>query len=155
MITKAYLSALQGLYGDSPPASTKKMRSSRYGQKKRHQGESEKVVQMQLVSWLKNYGIPVLSIPNEGNRGRIATHNLKLMGLWPGASDLFIPRASASGRYHGFFLELKSKGKKPKDNQLEFMQVMQREGYHAAWFDDIALARQAILDYLQGVMADV
>lgn len=41
------------------------------------------------------------------------TWNLKLMGLRPGVSDLFIPYPSKSGKYSGLWLEIKRAMKYP------------------------------------------
>ena len=69
-------------------------------------------------------------IPNGGSRNKIEAVNLKRQGVKSGVSDIFIPLAR--GGYHGLFIELKVGRNKPTDNQLEFINVMKKEGYAAS-----------------------
>lgn len=71
---------------------------------------TENQEQRWLVKWLSLH--PQLSEffcknNNEGKRTEAQTWNLKLMGLRPGVSDLFIPYPSKSGKYAGLWLEVK------------------------------------------------
>jgi len=149
-----YMDAIKSLYGKTEdlPATLApiEVRSSRYGQRRSPRRNIEAGMQMRLVAWLlgEDPDMPVISIPNEGNRGRIATAKLKQMGLRPGASDLFLGRRSCCGTWPGYFIELKSPGERPRPNQVKFMQDMRKEGFRAEWFDDWLLARQSIIDYL-------
>ena len=54
---------------------------------------------------------------NEGKRTEAQTWNLKLQGLRPGVSDLFIPYPSQSGKYAGLWLEVKRAMKYPPSAQ--------------------------------------
>jgi hypothetical protein len=75
------------------------------------------------------------------------------MGLRPGASDLFLQKMR--GGYGGYYIELKTPGKKPSAEQLLFMEDARRDGYKAEWFDDLAEVQQSIIDYLaQGTPKD-
>ena len=143
----AYFKAVKSLYGDTceVPATNvlPKARSSSHGKKKR---QIEGILQTYLVNWAISRNLPIFSIPNEGNRGRMATHRLKQMGLRPGAADLFLARPSRG--YSGFFIEMKSPGERPRANQVQFLEDMRKEGYRAEWFDDWETARQAVMDYL-------
>lgn len=56
-----------------------------------------------------------MSIANEGKRSAIMGHELKLMGLYPGAADLLIV---VEGRAH--FLELKSEDGVQSASQRDF-----------------------------------
>jgi VRR-NUC domain-containing protein len=149
-----YMKAMNLLYGEKSeqPAPTVPSASRSFSpeQKKRLKSHPrrrlEEVLQIKLVLWLWETDLPVHSIPNEGNRGALATHRLKQMGLRPGASDLFLSRMR--GGYGGFYIELKSPGEKPRANQIEFMEDMRREGYKAEWFDNLAEAQQSIRQYL-------
>ncbi len=159
-MSKRYWKALNSLYGDgsSEPSAIAlpDMGSFSLGQKNRQESNShskprkniEAGLQMKLVAWLIAHNVPHYSIPNEGNRGQIATHRLKQMGLRPGASDLVIPRMR--GGYGSFYVELKSPGEKPRPNQISFMQEMRAEGHKAEWFDNLADAQQSIIDYISG-----
>lgn len=71
---------------------------------------TENQEQRALVKWLSFH--PLLKDfyyknNNEGKRTEAQTWNLKLMGLRPGVSDLFIPYPSKSGKYAGLWLEVK------------------------------------------------
>lgn len=147
---KNYLKAVNSLYGETieknryPACTFTKSTSS--GKKNGLKRHVEHGFQVKLVAWMRNQGLPVFSIPNEGNRGRLATHRLKEAGLWPGACDLFLFRPAKG--YCGYFIEMKSPGEKPRANQLEFMARVRSEGYKAEWFDDLEKARQSVIDYL-------
>jgi hypothetical protein len=147
-----YMDALKSLYGETIelPATTPLdiSRSRCYDEKRKPRKNIEGGLQMRLVAWALGEGLPIFSIPNEGNRGRIATAQLKQMGLRPGAADLFLARRSCCGSWPGYFIELKSPGERPRANQMAFMTEMQKEGFRADWFDDWLLARQSIIDYL-------
>jgi hypothetical protein len=50
--------------------------------------------------------------------------------------------------YHGFWLEIKSKGKKPTKEQRNFLFRMKELDYHSDWKDTVDEGIQAIKDYL-------
>ncbi len=160
-MTKRSITAMEALYGTIPPdpattvlpcagtfAKSQKNRLPHLSRKGIEAG-----IQMKLVAWLRNHAIPHYSIPNEGNRGQLATHKLKQMGLRPGASDLFIQRMR--GGYGGYYIELKTPGNKPTPAQVEFMNESRREGYKAEWFDDLGKVQQSVLEYLEGIAPNV
>ena len=71
---------------------------------------TERQEQRALVKWLNLH--PQLKDffcknNNEGKRTEAQTWNLKLEGLRPGVSDLFIPYPSRTGKYSGLWLEVK------------------------------------------------
>ncbi len=71
---------------------------------------TENQEQRALVKWLSLH--PLLKEyfyknNNEGKRTEAQTWNLKLMGLRPGVSDLFIPYPSKTKLYAGLWLEVK------------------------------------------------
>jgi len=149
---KKYLKALNSLYGDTCqlPATLAipNPRSSNLDKPRKPRRNREAGAQMKLVAWALEQRLPILSIPNEGNRGQLATHRLKQMGLRPGASDLLLFRRSCCGRWPGYWIEMKAPGEKPRPNQIAFMEDARKEGYRAEWFDDWLLARQSIEEYL-------
>lgn len=150
-MSKQYWKAVNSLYGETSPdpyVAPPKPRSSSHGQKNGLKRNVEAGIQMKLVQWMWDHGLPVLSIPNEGDRGSIATHRLKQMGMWPGAADLFLARPR--GGYAGYWIELKVPGKKPRPNQAAFLARMSLEGYKAEYFDNLADAQQSIIDYIAG-----
>jgi len=146
--SKAYrdhhMQAVKSLYGNETPPTikprtkTKVKRKSYYG--------IEDTLQIKLVSWIKSRGYRALSIPNKGKRSYWTGQKEVAMGLWKGASDVFLTKMSKG--YGGFFIELKSPGEKPRPEQVEFMEIMRSEGYKAEWYDDFDVAKNAILDYL-------
>lgn len=107
---------------------------------------SESLIQTRLVAWMRSEDIPHFSIPNHGKRSRIGGHIQVSMGLLKGASDVFLFRAS--GGYHGYFIELKTKGKKPTVEQYQFMDRAKAEGFKADWYDNLDDAKNAVKNYL-------
>lgn len=85
--------------------------------------------QILVVDWIRRFtDLPVIHIANQGKRTVSWATRLLRMGMCVGASDLFIPRATAE--YHGLFIEMKaSKLNKPTIAQLKFLQDMKREGF--------------------------
>ena len=111
---------------------------------------SERQQQKALVDWLTLMNIPVVHIPNEGKRSLIGGQLLKGIGMYPGASDLFIARPILSKEryFGGYWIEMKDKGKKPTPKQYEFLSRMAKEGYMTGWFDDWIKAKESIERYL-------
>ena len=69
------------------------------------------------------------AIPNGGKRDKKEAANLKRQGVKAGVSDIFIPLVR--GKYHGLYIELKTKTGKPSQEQKEFISDMRRNGYAA------------------------
>jgi len=89
---------------------------------------TEQDEQILLVDWLnKCTTIPVIKIDNEGKRTPWGGALAKRMGLYPGASDLFLARPSQG--FHGLWIEMKSVKGKVSATQKEFMTRMFEEGY--------------------------
>ena len=101
-LTKAYLSAVGALYGDTPPSAIPKRKSCNAA--KRRQPERDE--QIIFCTWLDKHGILYYAIPNGGARHRLEAINLKRAGMKPGVPDICIP-ISSSG-YHALYIELKS-----------------------------------------------
>ncbi len=106
----------------------------------------EAVGQIKLVNWAWGAGLFLMSIPNSGKRTAWQGAKEKAMGLMVGASDLFL--AMPNHVSHGYFIEMKRKGRKPTESQIEFISRARSLGYCADWFDDWERARQAIIAYL-------
>lgn len=87
-------------------------------------------------------------IPNEGKRTKLGHINAVAKGLVPGASDNFIP--AVRGNWHGLFLELKAKGKRPTSDQWDFGMTMQACGFAFAWADGIDMAIRVVEQYMAG-----
>jgi len=117
--------------------------------------KAEDFEQIALVDWIqfkpkiKDY---LIAIRNEGKRSKIEGHQAKLMGLRPGASDLFL--AYPSNGKPGLWIELKvpaRNGKpagKPSSEQLLFLEQMSLVGYATkicyGWHE----AANTILEYI-------
>lgn len=84
-------------------------------------------------------------------KNRFALANkYKAEGLLLGVSDLFI--ASAKQGYHGFFIEMKDKGKKSSslsDAQKDFLADVDYLGYKAIWCAGFNQARKEISNYME------
>lgn len=110
----------------------------------------EQQYQVALVSWFglsyPKFANLLIQIPNEGKRSLVGNVIMKRMGLKKGASDLFLSVPSSG--YHGFFIELKQKGKKPTKEQYQFIENVKGVGYKAEWYDDWILAKKDIALYL-------
>jgi hypothetical protein len=113
---------------------------------------SERQEQMALVRWL-NYHIVLRDYffknDNEGKRSEISGYNLKMMGLLPGVSDLFIFYPTTS--FYGLFLEVKRNKKyTPSERstktwiaQEKFIERVKDRGYAGhfcyGWIDGKAI----------------
>lgn len=87
----------------------------------------ESTEQMRFVKWFKeNYPcLHIISIRNDGTRTGFEKTSQKLMGLCPGASDLFIPELR-------LFIEMKrTKGSNTSQEQKDFINSMWKCGYRA------------------------
>ena len=116
--------------------------------------ESESQIQKALVAWfqLQYPHSYIIAIGNGAwfqgdNRFRLVNH-YKKMGMTPGVSDLVIPEPC--GGYHGMWLELKSKGKKPDHAQMLFLDNMSKKNYYADWADSFECATTKIENYMVG-----
>lgn len=129
---RAYLGNLGALYGNVDPdivvikPKVKKKRKS-----------IERQIQIQLVTWMRLKRLEFTAIPNEGRRSKVLGSLMKMMGLTPGVSDLFI--AETTQKFAGFWLELKQPDGKLTELQQDWLNRMLRKGYYASWsnsFDD-------------------
>lgn len=120
--------------------------------------------QIALISWARRVklapaadirpgaviGDYLLAIPNGGKRSPREGARLKAEGAKAGVSDLLLP--IRRGGFGGMWLEMKAPGEKPSPKQWEWLEFMDRAGYHATWCDDWEKAAQAITDYLDGLV---
>lgn len=118
----------------------------------------ERQEQEWLVNWL-NYH-PLLKdffhkTNNEGKRTAFSGHKLKLMGLRPGVSDIFIYYPSKS--YSGLWLEVKRNKKYTKSEQItptwiaqkKFQDDVKSVGYAAEFCYGWIHGSQIIEEYLK------
>lgn len=141
-----YHAAAKGLYSSrvepgidcNQPAVTKGKRSKRT--------HHERTAQMKLASWLRSIGVLFTAIPNGAKRSIITGQIEKAMGLTKGTADLFL--AVPNKQWHGFWIEMKAPGKKPRPEQYEFLSKARANGYKAEYYDSYENARLAIEQYL-------
>lgn len=97
---------------------------------RRHPESNEQIV---IMDWLRlqypNLVKYTMHIGNERKSSYFAGYIMKRMGVLKGASDLFI--AWPCNGFHGLFLELKTKKRKPTAEQLAFIDRMNNVGYFA------------------------
>lgn len=121
--------------------------------------------QVALIAWARRVRLPaaadvapgatvgdfLLAVPNGGKRSSAREGaRLKAEGVKAGVSDLLLPLRR--GGFGGLWLELKAPGKKPTPAQREWLERMERAGYHAAWADDWQKAATIIAAYLEGTV---
>ena len=121
---------------------------------------TENQEQRALVKWLSLH--PILKDyfyknNNEGKRTEAQTWNLKLMGLRPGVSDLFIPYPSRTKRFAGLWLEVKRDMHYPPSArkasswvlQEEWIERMKTVGFHGdfcyGWIDGKRIVESYLL----------
>ncbi len=91
---------------------------------------AEMLMQIQVCNFVQQCTkLPFIHIANEGKRSHVNGSLLRRMGLRAGVSDIFMPRGNA--RFSGLWIELKAGKNKPTPSQLEFINEMITEGYHA------------------------
>lgn len=129
--------------------------------------DQEQIALMQWASYEKmsKYGLGLVGgtiadhlvhIPNEAKRNKGGYIKQIKMGLKPGMPDLWlkVPRYP----YASLFIELKRKSKKPTEAQYKMLNELRvsvpfglgRITHAAMWTDNIDIARQVIIMYLNG-----
>lgn len=117
---------------------------------------TEHAEQCALMSWAQMaYGKhPELrwlyATPNGGFRHPSTAAKLKAEGAKAGVCDLFLP--VARGGYNGLFIEMKrTKGGTVSPEQADFIDFVQQHGYRAEVCKGWIVARDVLMDYLNGV----
>ena len=101
---------------------------------------TEDDIQEAVVEYCDLMHIVCVHIPNESKRSAAYGAKMKRMGLRKGFPDLFIPTARQG--FHGLFIELKrDRLAYPKKEQREWIEYLNRQGYHAVicWGVDEAI----------------
>lgn len=118
----------------------------------------EDVEHRALVKWLAYH--PLLKDlfcknNNEGKRTDVQGHNLKLMGLRPGVSDIFI--YFPTKKFHGLWLEIKRNKKYTKSEmstptwaaQEEFLKTVKSVGFSGefcyGWVNGVEIINEYLL----------
>lgn len=108
---------------------------------------SESSIQKALFEWIKyNHFLKdkTFHIANGTLNGRHGKE-LKLMGVLPGVSDIFMMKATHG--YHGMFLELKSAEGKLSKQQTAFIANAEEEGYFTAVTNNLDEALEIVTWY--------
>jgi len=114
---------------------------------------SEHIEQVRLFLWANQWAdeYPELAllhhIPNGGFRHAATARRLRREGVKPGVPDLCLP--VPRGDYHGLYIELKYGRNKPTDNQVEWLDALNEQGYKAVVCYGCADAKGTIMEYLQ------
>lgn len=122
---------------------------------------NENQEQRAVVKWVRSHPIIapyLLKLNNEGKRTESQGYHLKLMGMLPGASDLFL--AYPAGGRHGLWLEMKcNKNYSPSQRQTNswkaqeaFLTRMRAVGYQGTFCYGEKDAIKVIELYLAGVV---
>lgn len=108
---------------------------------------SEHDQQVAVVDWCDVQGIPVFAIPNAARRSHQLAAYMKAEGLKAGVPDLFIP--VPKGEYAGLFIEMKDiKGRPPRKSQMEWLELLNAQGYAAYWAKGAEQAIKLIQQYV-------
>lgn len=106
-----------------------------------HQLQKTAIEYLDLSSYKHCY----FAIPNGAKRSIGCAAWMKSEGLKRGVPDLFI--ASASGNFHGLFIEFKSKTGRVSDHQKSWMKTLEINGYAVAVARSIDEFIEIILKY--------
>lgn len=115
--------------------------------------DKEHQEQKKLIEWTAyNLGkYPELrwlfAIPNGGQRHIKVASKMKAEGVKAGVWDLFLPVAKEG--YHGLFIEMKIKPNKLNDNQVEFQEFIDKQGYKSVVCYSWGEAQEELINYLE------
>lgn len=111
---------------------------------------SEHTEQCALIRWFdlryKAHKGRLYAVPNAGNRKIQYAMKMKAEGLRPGVPDLCLP--CPSGKYHGLYIELKTKKGRPSESQLDWIDYLRVQGYMAEVCYGWEAAKDIIEEYL-------
>ena len=91
---------------------------------------SETEEQIAVIEYCDVYGIPIYHIANEGKRTYYTGNLLRKAGMRKGVPDLCIPLPR--GKYHGFYIEMKSEAGKVTKEQTRWLKLLKNNGYATA-----------------------
>ena len=86
------------------------------------------------------------AMPNGGHRNKITAAKLKAEGVKPGVPDICLP--VARGKYHGLYIELKTRQGKLSSRQQTWLADLNGQGFKALLCWSWTSARQEIEHYL-------
>lgn len=110
---------------------------------------TEKQEQFVLACWLRKQNIPFYHVPNGGSRNLIEAAQLKRLGVSAGVPDICVTKFSRKG-HGGLYIELKrASGGKVSDEQKEWIQKLNQEGYLAVVCNGADEAITQVKKYLE------
>jgi hypothetical protein len=124
----------------------------------------EQVIQVNLINWF-NSEFPELAddlhhFANERKCSQAEGRLLKRMGVKKGVADLFLAlptfwlNSESKYYFHGLWLELKTEEGRLTGEQFDFLQRKRERGFLAVCTKGFEAAKQTILVYLHGYIAD-
>lgn len=112
---------------------------------------SEHDHQVALIKWFdlryKEHRGRLFAIPNGGQRHVIVAAKLKAEGVRKGAPDLMLP--VPKNGYHGLFIELKKEKGRATEEQEEWLDYLNQQGYLAMLCRGADEAKIVIINYLE------
>lgn len=121
----------------------------------KYAGASEDSHQIALFGWTALPEIKtkypelkwLFAVPNGGFRNKATAGKLKASGLKKGVPDICLP--IKRGIYSGLWIELKVKKNKPTPEQLEWISLLQSQGFGACVCVGFQEARDMLIKYLE------
>ena len=86
-------------------------------------------------------------VPNGGSRNRLEAVKFKRMGVKAGVPDLVLP--VPRGGYAGAYIELKVGKNKPSENQKEWLEKLEAQGYFVTVCYGSLEAEKCLEEYLE------
>lgn len=116
--------------------------------------------QILVMCWAKKMALAgraeldlLFHIPNGGGRSKREAGLLKMMGVKPGVSDLFLPVPKDG--FHGLWVEMKTDDGRLSEEQKKWMASMHGQSYLAVVCFSWDVAVEAVMNYLGGTWPEV
>lgn len=87
-------------------------------------------------------------IPNGGKRNAVEAAHLKQQGVKSGVPDLCLP--VPRGKFHGLYIEMKVGKNKPTENQTQWLEDLENQGYATMVCYGYKQAMEVLVKYLTG-----
>ncbi len=113
---------------------------------------SEAQEQIAVMRWaeLQSHVYPELNllfhVPNGSNKSKAQAGLFKAMGLKSGVPDLFLP--VARGEFHGLFIEMKTNKGTLSQNQKNWLNDLETQGYMTAVAKGFEEAVEILKEYI-------
>jgi hypothetical protein len=105
--------------------------------------------QSAFIEWCDAKGQPyssIYAVPNGGHRHIMTAVRLKKEGQRAGVPDLFLPLPN--GKFHGLFIEMKTKTGRLTDKQLYWFDLLMLRGYKCVMCRGCDEAIKTITEYV-------